>query len=46
MVEIREPTVEEKIKRLREMREQAKLGGGLKRIEEQHAKGSLQPENA
>jgi propionyl-CoA carboxylase beta chain len=41
VVEIREPTVEEKIKRLREMREQAKLGGGLKRIEEQHAKGKL-----
>src|SRR4030043_125825 len=36
-----EPSVDEKVKYLREMTEQAKLGGGQKRIEEQHAKGKL-----
>jgi propionyl-CoA carboxylase beta chain len=38
---IKEPSVDEKIKRLRDLSEQAKLGGGQKRIEEQHAKGKL-----
>jgi acetyl-CoA carboxylase carboxyltransferase component len=33
--------IEEKIAQLREKREQAKLGGGEKRIESQHAKGKL-----
>ncbi len=37
----KEPTVKDKIKRLSELREQAKLGGGPKRIEAQHAKGKL-----
>jgi propionyl-CoA carboxylase beta chain len=37
----KEPSVDEKIRRLRELNEQAKLGGGQKRIEEQHAKGKL-----
>jgi propionyl-CoA carboxylase beta chain len=41
MTAIKEPSVDEKIKRLRELSEQAKLGGGQKRIEEQHAKGKL-----
>ncbi len=41
MSSTKEPSVEEKIKHLRELREQAKLGGGLKRIEEQHTKGKL-----
>jgi propionyl-CoA carboxylase beta chain len=41
MVKPREPTVREKIQKLRELREQAKLGGGKKRIEEQHKKGKL-----
>lgn len=41
VVRIKGPSVDEKTKRLREMREQAKLGGGQKRIEEQHAKGKL-----
>lgn len=36
-----EPSVDEKIRALRELTEQAKLGGGQKRIEEQHAKGKL-----
>ena len=35
----KEPTVDEKINHLRELNNQAKLGGGQKRIEEQHAKG-------
>jgi len=39
--QIKEPTVAEKIKRLRELSEQAKLGGGQKRIEDQHSKGKL-----
>jgi acetyl-CoA carboxylase carboxyltransferase component len=39
--QIKEPTVDEKIKRLRELNEQAKLGGGQKRIEDQHSKGKL-----
>jgi len=34
-------SIEEHIKHLKELREQAKLGGGLKRIETQHAKGKL-----
>jgi len=33
--------IEEKIKKLVEMRNEAKLGGGEKRIEAQHAKGKL-----
>jgi len=37
----KEPTTEEKIKELRELNDQAKLGGGRKRIEDQHAKGKL-----
>jgi propionyl-CoA carboxylase beta subunit len=37
----KEPSVDEKIKRLRESSDQAKLGGGQKRIEEQHVKGKL-----
>jgi propionyl-CoA carboxylase beta chain len=37
----KEPTVNEKIKRHRELSEQAKLGGGSKRIQEQHDKGKL-----
>jgi propionyl-CoA carboxylase beta chain len=41
MASIKEPNVDEKIKRLRETSEQAKLGGGQKRIDEQHAKGKL-----
>jgi propionyl-CoA carboxylase beta chain len=41
MSSTKEPSVDEKIKRLRELREQAQLGGGQKRIEEQHAKGKL-----
>jgi propionyl-CoA carboxylase beta chain len=36
-----EPSIDEKIKHLREMTEQAKLGGGQKRIEDQHARGKL-----
>jgi acetyl-CoA carboxylase carboxyltransferase component len=38
---VKEPTVDEKIKRLKELSEQAKLGGGRKRIEDQHSKGKL-----
>ncbi|NIO36207.1 methylmalonyl-CoA carboxyltransferase [Candidatus Bathyarchaeota archaeon] len=34
-------TVEDKIKRLRELREEANLGGGKSRIEAQHKKGKL-----
>jgi propionyl-CoA carboxylase beta chain len=41
MPHAREPTVDDKIKRLEKLNEQAKLGGGQKRIEEQHAKGKL-----
>lgn len=41
MTAIKEPTVKEKIKQLRELREKAKLGGGKKRIEAQHKKGKL-----
>jgi len=41
MTAIKEPSVDEKIKRLRELSGQAKLGGGQKRIEDQHAKGKL-----
>jgi len=36
-----ESSVDEKIKHLRKMTEQAKLGGGQKRIEDQHARGKL-----
>ena len=32
---------QEKVKQLIDLREKAKEGGGLKRIEEQHAKGKL-----
>jgi propionyl-CoA carboxylase beta chain len=35
------PSIDERTRRFREMSEQAKLGGGKKRIEEQHAKGKL-----
>ena len=41
MTQAKEPTVNEKIKRLKELSEQAKQGGGQKRIEEQRAKGKL-----
>ncbi len=37
----REPTVTEKIGRLRELHEQSKLGGGKARIEAQHKRGKL-----
>jgi acetyl-CoA carboxylase carboxyltransferase component len=37
----RESTVKEKIQKLRQLREQAKLGGGKDRIEEQHKRGKL-----
>ena len=35
------PTAAERINRLRDLREQAMLGGGPKRIQQQHAKGKL-----
>jgi len=35
----KEPIVEEKIRRLGELNKQAELGGGQRRIDEQHAKG-------
>ncbi|KPV62828.1 MAG: malonate decarboxylase subunit beta [Candidatus Bathyarchaeota archaeon BA1] len=38
---LREPTVKEKIERLRELRERSRLGGGKERIEDQHRKGKL-----
>ncbi len=41
MSSAKEPTVEDKIKQLRELGDQAKLGGGKKRIDDQHAKGKL-----
>jgi propionyl-CoA carboxylase beta chain len=41
MTAIKEPTVEQKIKQLGELREKAKLGGGKKRIEAQRKKGKL-----
>jgi propionyl-CoA carboxylase beta chain len=41
MTNIKEPSIDEKITRLKELDEQAKLGGGQKRVEEQHAKGKL-----
>ncbi len=41
MVSAREPSVDEKIKRLKDLSEEAKLGGGKKRIDDQHAKGKL-----
>ncbi len=37
----KEPTVKEKIKRLEELSEKSKLGGGKERIEAQHKKGKL-----
>jgi propionyl-CoA carboxylase beta chain len=37
----KEPTVKEKIEKLRELREKAKLGGGKERIEKQHESGKL-----
>jgi len=37
----KEPTVKEKIKKLEELREKSKLGGGKERIEAQHKKGKL-----
>jgi propionyl-CoA carboxylase beta chain len=41
MVKSHEPSVKERIQKLRELREQAKLGGGKERIEEQHKRGKL-----
>jgi len=41
MVSTREPSVDEKIKRLKDLSEDAKLGGGKKRIDDQQAKGKL-----
>jgi len=41
MTAIKEPTVDEKTRWLRELREKAKLGGGKKRIEAQHKKGKF-----
>ena len=41
MSTIKEPTYQEKIKRLRELSERARLGGGKRRIETQHSKGKL-----
>ncbi len=41
MVKTREPTVKDKVQKLRQLREQAKLGGGKERIEEQHKRGKL-----
>jgi propionyl-CoA carboxylase beta chain len=38
---IGESTVDEKIKHFRDLSKQAKLGGGQKRIEDQHSKGKL-----
>jgi len=37
----KEPTVREKINKLKELRETAKLGGGKEKIEAQHKKGKL-----
>lgn len=37
----KEPSVDEKSVRLKSLKEQASLGGGQKRIDEQHAKGKL-----
>ena len=41
MVKSHQPSVKEKTQKLRELREQAKLGGGKERIEEQHKRGKL-----
>lgn len=38
---LKEPTVKEKIEKLRELREKSRLGGGKERIEDQHKKGKL-----
>lgn len=37
----KEPTTEDKINQLRELNKQAQLGGGQKRIDDQHSKGKL-----
>jgi propionyl-CoA carboxylase beta chain len=37
----KEPTVKEKIQKMRQLRQQSKLGGGKERIEAQHKKGKL-----
>jgi len=41
MTSIKEPSVDEKVKRLKELSDEAKLGGGQKRIGDQHNKGKL-----
>jgi propionyl-CoA carboxylase beta chain len=41
MPTIKEPSVNDKISQLKDMVSQAELGGGQKRIDEQHAKGKL-----
>jgi len=41
LISLEELTIEEKIRKLRELREKSKLGGGKKRIEGQHKKGKL-----
>jgi propionyl-CoA carboxylase beta chain len=41
MVTLKEASIDEKIKHLKDFDEQAKVGGGQKRIDEQHAKGKL-----
>ena len=41
MVQANEPSVSEKVKRFIKMSEEAKLGGGKKRVEDQHCKGKL-----
>ena len=38
---LEELPIEEKIQKLRELREKSKLGGGKKRVEDQHKKGKL-----
>ncbi len=38
---LEEQTVEEKVRKLEELREKSKLGGGKRRIEDQHRKGKL-----
>ena len=41
MVQTNEPSISEKVKRFKKVSEEAKLGGGKKRIEDQHGKGKL-----
>jgi len=41
LMSLEELTIEEKIRKLKELREKSKLGGGKKRIEYQHKKGKL-----